>query len=109
MLNIAEIWQFLINTMNKEQSNCKETTKKLVNFQTEKEGEMGQPDYNFGPRYKKCTLGNCMTKLAHNTYGSRLLYLMSIIFLDSSAKFRTHNIHNYHLPLSDVKTKNYLC
>ena len=29
---------------------------KYVNFQAEQGGELGQPDWNFGPRYKKCTL-----------------------------------------------------
>ena len=29
---------------------------KYVNFQTEQGGELDQPDWIFGPRYKKCTL-----------------------------------------------------
>ena len=50
------MWQILINRVKKDHSNYKKNSKKYVNFQTEQGGEMGQPDWNFRPRYKKCTL-----------------------------------------------------
>ena len=31
---------------------------KYVNFLTEQGGELGQPDWIFGQRYKKCTLAS---------------------------------------------------